>query len=101
MTDEEILVEAARRIQLPGMWWQDGPDVEEMDEEAGCIFTTVQKVAGHLSTWNIEKAVLQELGIVPDPRAPFSLEPIFRWNDTPGRTVEEVVTVLLNSKRWL
>ena len=96
MTPEEILSGAADLIEAKG--WCQGMAVDEVG--GVCMGRAIFDAAGmHERVWVWDAsvpiqqaidAVAQEIGDSPAP-----------WNDAPGRTKEEVVTALRNSKRWL
>ena len=86
MTPEEILSEAARLVEKG---WCQG----RLRSGLGvCAVGAILDAGRSDNGLNVAvSALVQEIG-TPD---------IGRWNDTPGRTKEEVATALRNAKRWL
>ena len=87
MTPEEILAEAARLVERG---WCQGT-YRDTDGRV-CLVGALNEASGRPCTYLDEawNAVCLEI-----PQGPSD------WNDTPGRTAEEVATALRNAKRWL
>jgi len=91
MTPEEALAKAADLLEQDG--WCQGVLIDHYGRR--CLLGAIE--AARLEDTSdalfspICNAIQAELG---------GANPI-SWNDTPGRTQEEVVTLLRNAKRWL
>jgi hypothetical protein len=85
MTTVEILRAAREQFETGGLW-QGSP--ETADEGNTCVANACQKVAG--SNQSAQRLIARLLGH-SGPRG--FHQTIFDWNDTPGRTVEEVLAL--------
>lgn len=97
MTPEEVLSNAAKLVEQGWIQWRSTRERENgTDYCMGQALT--QGCKGMYAALDLaNKAVLRELG----KSGLSSLAPIITFNDTPGRTVEEVAATLRNAKRWL
>jgi hypothetical protein len=90
MTAEDVLAKAADLIEQDG--WCQG--IWQGKHGERCLHEALMR-AGFHQDWQAyqeaKEAVYKEVAPLP-PMA---------YNDTSGRTVEEVVTTLRNAKRWL
>jgi hypothetical protein len=98
MTAEDVLARAADIVEFSGRWVNHSPDY---DNNETCASFALREAAGRDLGGRIarknsaeglaRRALNRELDFTPIP--------IF--NDTPGRTKEEVAATLRNAKRWL
>ena len=92
-TPAEILADAADHVEHRG-WFQISPPYR-VGEDPQCALSAIWKcldsVHQGVRCLTAERALQKEIGDLP----------IITWNDTPGRTREEVAATLRNAKRWL
>ena len=99
MTAEEVLAKAARIVEAG--WYQGGyvsPDGTKV-----CAMGAIRVAAGEriseLNSYRPSKVA--DPAIVALSYEVDDVRGIGMWNDTPGRTAEEVATTLRNAKRHL
>jgi hypothetical protein len=97
MTAEEVLAGAATRLETHGWVQHDFIDATGR----ACLFGALHLADPSEEHWiTVKDAVAQELGYLRPWGSETDLA-IVDWNNTPGRSVDEVVTTLRNAKRWL
>jgi len=100
MTAEEALAEAARLVE---QGWNQGAYARDLSETQVCLVGAIRKaltgtvrITSALS--NCDMTYTTALKAIADELHPaLTIE----WNDTLGRTKEEVATALRNAKRFL
>lgn len=95
MTTEEVLAGAADLLEKRG-WCQN---ITEDSAGRLCLVGALRKMApGDREYFSARAAVCQELHL---SEREMKLSAHIDWNNAPGRTAEEVITTLRNSKRFL
>jgi len=90
MTGEELLARAADLLEREG--WCQG--VLRTREGHHCMLGALEEVGLGCAEVLFDQ-------VIPAITAELGGENLVRYNDTFGRTAEEVITTLRNAKRWL
>lgn len=90
----DVLVAARNMIDLEG-WGQASIPGGFYDRPGSCANTAINKVADRrvLYRWEPQAALTDALGLARSAAGLPNLRALFLWNDTPGRTKEEVLAL--------
>lgn len=90
-TAEQILAEAADLVEFSGRWGQARNPGQILPRGVICAGLAIEEVAADIPLANkVVRVFALEVG-----------RDYTAWNDTPGRTKEEVAATLRNAKRHL